>query len=203
MTIRLHDVRNSFETLFSSMERAGIHVIDTDIDYYWTIPLGDAYETKAPEVSVGSLVDDLESLRKVLNKKNPSTTIDFERLGNVITILGHVSFMPKKPLAHKQVQIQVREIKQLCDLLLQKATASGFEEVTFSQTQYWNIDCTDACDFSRSPIPQRRSLSEDWEKLVNAKQVSAEFLESIGRVLKVIGEAIHTSNNKINWLLHE
>ena len=57
-----------------------------DADYYWSINAPECYEmTDNPEIVVGSLVDDIEALKKLIdNEERPVTFVDLDRLASVL-----------------------------------------------------------------------------------------------------------------------
>ena len=57
-----------------------------DADYYWSISAPECYKmTDNPEMVVGSLVDDIEALKKLIdNEERPVTFVDLDRLASVL-----------------------------------------------------------------------------------------------------------------------
>jgi hypothetical protein len=86
MKVSVKDLKKLCETILTRAEESGITEIEVDVDYY--IKLDDIYDlyVENPELLTGSFVDDWESLQKVLSGENPPTTLDLERLGNVLII---------------------------------------------------------------------------------------------------------------------
>jgi hypothetical protein len=88
MKIPIKNLKNLCEKILTRAEQSGLKEVEIDIDYYRIID--DIYNLKTnnPQFIIGSFIDDWESLQKILCDKNPPTTLDFERLGNVIKITG-------------------------------------------------------------------------------------------------------------------
>lgn len=59
-------------------------------DYYWQLPdeMKHDFGAEKPELMVGSLVDDVESLKKIIHEGYPFTGLDFERLGHLFIYLA-------------------------------------------------------------------------------------------------------------------
>ncbi|MEN2773866.1 hypothetical protein ABCY62_02205 [Acetivibrio clariflavus] len=64
--------------------------IEFDKDNYWYVSSDEreVFSEKLPSLIVGSIADDIQSLKKVLDKTNIPTPVDFDRLGNVLIALG-------------------------------------------------------------------------------------------------------------------
>lgn len=88
MKISINDLKGLCEKVLTRAESSGLKEIEVDVDYYRV--LDDIYDLdiEKPKLIIGSFIDDWESLQKVLYDKNPPTTLDLERLGNVIKIIG-------------------------------------------------------------------------------------------------------------------
>jgi hypothetical protein len=90
MEIDLKDLQELFEILISKAINAGFEKIDIDSDFYQLITSGDRENfSKLPVICTGSLVDDMESLKKVLEGSNPATTVDIDRLANVLISISN------------------------------------------------------------------------------------------------------------------
>ena len=90
MKLFIKDLRILCEKILTKAEESGIQELEIDFDYYWDVSSEDKcnLETKEPDLIVGSLVDDLNSLKNILKNETTPTIIDFERLGNLIKAVG-------------------------------------------------------------------------------------------------------------------
>jgi hypothetical protein len=88
MKVSVKDLKKLCETILTRAEQSGITEIDVDVDYYRVFD--DIYDLdiEKPELMIGSFVADWEWLQEILSGKNPPTTLDLERLGNVLKIIG-------------------------------------------------------------------------------------------------------------------
>ena len=63
--VDIASLRAQLNQLLNLFEEQGVRSVALDADFYWSVPLGSEYIAKdanAPELHVGSLVDDLEVL---------------------------------------------------------------------------------------------------------------------------------------------
>lgn len=90
MKITVEEMKRLCEILLETAERSGFQEFELDADYYWLIGSDDRedFSTGEPEVVVGSLREDIESLRKISEGSNPPTTVDFDRLASVLVAVG-------------------------------------------------------------------------------------------------------------------
>ncbi|WP_338750807.1 hypothetical protein [Bacillus sp. FJAT-52991] len=66
MKINVKEIEELFLLLFQRMSDQGIEEINLDVDYYWDVASEDRVEfnNEEPELIVGSLIDDWESLKQ-------------------------------------------------------------------------------------------------------------------------------------------
>ncbi len=88
MKISINDLKYLCEKILAKAEQSGLEDIEVDVDYYWGAEDLYNFNIESPKFIVGSFIDDWNWLEKILDDKNPPTTLDFERLGNVIKIVG-------------------------------------------------------------------------------------------------------------------
>lgn len=98
MKIPLNDLKAVFKNILTKIKKPGITEIEVGIDYYWVIMFDDLYDfkTSKPKIVVGSFVDDWGSLKKILFATpntdyyaNSPSSIDYERLGNILKIIAN------------------------------------------------------------------------------------------------------------------
>lgn len=89
MEFKLKELENIMHLMIKKAEKNGIDTIKLEHDFYWNIDAEQKLDlSQDPKPNVGSLDDDLKSLRLVLEKKNELSVIDFERLGNLLVYVG-------------------------------------------------------------------------------------------------------------------
>lgn len=196
------------DLILNALHESGIAAINIYKDWYWTIAYEEAYHTlkKPTECEIGSLVDDWEWLEKVLCKENPSTTLDFERLGNVIRILKK-NVYPEETKSKCLVFINLSDVAKLVTQILQKTDKAGFDTISTNINTYWAAKPEDEYNFNQEPAIIEKSFSEDWNYLKNnlsdSNATSSDVLESFSRLLMIIGEEIKNSPLIVNWLVCE
>ena len=98
MKITITELSQVCELLFKKTKLSGFNEIDFDTDNYWTIASDEREKfDKEPALIVGSLFDDIEELKKILHKKNPTTIVDFDRLANILVAVGERISRSDKP----------------------------------------------------------------------------------------------------------
>lgn len=86
MEISINELQRLFEKVIGKLKYDDITTIPIDSDYYWIITADewDVSQKNNPEPSVGSLVDDIESLKESVKDENVFTYVDFDRLSSVL-----------------------------------------------------------------------------------------------------------------------
>ena len=208
MKIILSELEKISHIVLTHAEQSGLSRIKVALDYYWHVSADDNYKKEIPTIlPVGSLIDDLNCLGKVLTKENVATTIDFDRLGNVIKIIGHWIQQPivsEIPDEHPNVIIDIAKIKRLCKAILGKAQRAHLEELELDADSYLCIRPEEAYDLTKSPDPITKSLASDWnslkEILINQSEPTSANFEELGTIFAFTGEAIHRSKGIAAWL---
>ena len=90
ISISINELKNLCRLLLDKAEKIGFKEIEFDVDNYWFVSSDEreVFNENYPTLSVGSITDDIQSLKKILDKTNPSTPVDFDRLANVLIALG-------------------------------------------------------------------------------------------------------------------
>lgn len=78
MKINLKELKIICEILTDRAQN-GFEEVELNSDNYWFISSDEreVFDTDTPSLCVGSISDDIESLRKVIDRKNPPTPVDF------------------------------------------------------------------------------------------------------------------------------
>lgn len=89
MEIKLSQLLAIADKVFDSYFERGVHVVEAPpIDEYWVVEAPDWTDfSHEPKISVGSLRDDVEHLKKVLDGEMP-TAVDFDRLAAVFRVVA-------------------------------------------------------------------------------------------------------------------
>lgn len=98
MKVNMDQLKSMLDILVDKAKNAGIDEIEIDRDNYWLVAAEDRenFQTDAPEICVGSLDDDMQSLQRVLDGTNIPTVPDFERLANLLIAVGEEIYRSPK-----------------------------------------------------------------------------------------------------------
>lgn len=88
MKVSIQDLKDLCTKIWTKAEESGLKEIDVNVDFYRVIENVYDLDIETPELIIGSFIDDWKSLQKILSDKNPPTTLDLERLGNIIKIIA-------------------------------------------------------------------------------------------------------------------
>ena len=90
MKITLSELELAFARVLGKLKEEGHNVIDLgELDQYWTILAPDWTDmSQIPEPSVGSFLDDLESLKLLTDKDRPTTYVDFDRTAALLQLIS-------------------------------------------------------------------------------------------------------------------
>ncbi len=90
MKITVNELKTICELLLDKAEKIGFKEVEFDTDNYWFVSSDERenFTKDTPNLCVGSITDDILSLKGILNKTYPSTPVDFDRLANVLIAIG-------------------------------------------------------------------------------------------------------------------
>lgn len=89
MTIQVDELQKLVTAILIKAQKAGIKEMDIKEDCYWYITGQEITNfSKEPTVAVGSFKEDLEGLKKILHEHESPQILDFERVGNLLILLG-------------------------------------------------------------------------------------------------------------------
>jgi len=133
------------------IQKKGFERIPISIDWYWTYQYEQAYRIKSIPLltpAIGSISDDWEWLEKVLKKKNPLTSLDVERLANIVQVIGdtiyaHVQQGSPDPV----VTIDTKNIKRLLVRIFAKINRYKTEQIEVNETNYLYFSINDIYNF--------------------------------------------------------
>ena len=85
MKITVAELRDLCEVFLSEMESRGLNEIDVKADYYWSVPMDEAYNVyEKPDLTIGSLDDDSEELKKILTGEYHPLLASLPKLSSVL-----------------------------------------------------------------------------------------------------------------------
>lgn len=98
MKVNLLELGKMVQCIINRAIESGIEEIDIDVDYYWVVASSDLvnFQTENHKINVGSFIDDYENLEKLVKSNREPSVVDFDRIANVIKIVGEeVSYSSK------------------------------------------------------------------------------------------------------------
>ena len=88
--ITIEEIELIFARLIQRVKNDEIKFVDIEADYYWIVTTdewGD-FTSSSPQVAVGSLVDDWDSLQKILRTEQIVTYLDLERYASIMRAMS-------------------------------------------------------------------------------------------------------------------
>lgn len=88
--ITIEEIELIFTRLIQRVKNDEITFVDIETDYYWIVTSdewGD-FTSSSPQVAVGSLVDDWDSLQKILRTEQTVTYLDWERCASILRAMS-------------------------------------------------------------------------------------------------------------------
>jgi hypothetical protein len=81
----INELEFLFKLVIGKLKSGNVNQIEFDIDEYWLVSTGDWSDfNKEPELSVGSLSEDISYLRRAISESKIFTYSDFDRLASVL-----------------------------------------------------------------------------------------------------------------------
>jgi hypothetical protein len=89
-TLGWKELQQCLHVLMEYAERQGVHGVDaTDADLYWTTASDEwLVVDREPALLVGSLHDDIEELKWLLKEPESASSVDVDRLANVLHMVS-------------------------------------------------------------------------------------------------------------------
>lgn len=86
----LEALEQCISQLLALARSRGIEEVDTrERDYYWNVPSPEWVDmTKQPQLTVGSLDDDLVELNKLRTQPERASSVDFDRVAAMLRLLS-------------------------------------------------------------------------------------------------------------------
>ena len=99
MEMHINELGKFLEKLIEKAKTSGFSQVEINEDFYWTLLSTEEsfnFNTPNPQIGVGSLEDDYDSLKQMLST-NVSTPLDFERLAHLLLAFSHSVNSSDKP----------------------------------------------------------------------------------------------------------
>lgn len=83
------ELSQMFDRIIDKLNKEKIENIDIETDYYRIIPSDEWSNFTQDVIEVGSLNDDIESLKRLIENSNrPCTYVDFDRLASLLRAIS-------------------------------------------------------------------------------------------------------------------
>ncbi|GIF66834.1 hypothetical protein Ais01nite_48690 [Asanoa ishikariensis] len=91
--VSVADLRSALDLLLTEVERQHGPDVDLAEGVYWTVSPGEAYrfDDAPPKVTVGDLVDDVESVRELLSRDPDEGVYVWHDLAHVVGVLTRLA----------------------------------------------------------------------------------------------------------------
>jgi len=89
--VKIHtsDIRIIFNKIIDKLESQSIKEIDIEMDYYRFIPSDRWQEFDQEVIEIGSLLDDIESLKLLISdSQRPCTYVDLDRMSSLLRAIS-------------------------------------------------------------------------------------------------------------------
>ncbi|MCK4499301.1 hypothetical protein KAU11_02300 [Candidatus Babeliales bacterium] len=193
MEIKINYIKEMCDKILSEVVlQVGKKEFVVDVDLYWFVGSDDLKKVTCtpPNIIVGSLIDDLDSLDKVLIKKVPATAVDFERFGNVVKVLGSClssgNLIVYEDSFCDSPKIEICKLLNLCEMLYNKLEKAEISKITFDFNDYWTVKNKNVCDVN-PPDLKVQNIKEDLNRLMCVLDDNSIWdVNDIGRLGNVI-----------------
>ena len=89
MNIRVADLEKAFESIISKLKNEGVDSIEIESDMYRFIPASEWQKFEKAEVLIGSLSDDIESIKLLVDdEERPCSYVDFDRVASILNAIS-------------------------------------------------------------------------------------------------------------------
>ncbi len=91
MAIDIEELKEIISILLKQFIKSGIKEVELNSDYYWMISPNERENftgENPPEPSVGSIIDDIEHLKKLIAGNSLPTLVDIDRFANVLIAIS-------------------------------------------------------------------------------------------------------------------
>lgn len=200
MRITMNELEDLCNAAFTRLEEADLSVINFSENYYWSISFNEAtYLAEKPDITMGALFADWEWLKEIISEQRRSmSTLDFERLGNLITALGNeFQHLPSKTPPDNW-PIKIDDIKKICNIIFSEARTirdRAFKDFEIATSSYWRVDLNklyvdasvETPGITLQPFPT--DIEGLTQHIKTSEKLSLEDFEQVGMFFKELGWA--------------
>ncbi|HEY9409118.1 MAG TPA: hypothetical protein VIP77_06020 [Jiangellaceae bacterium] len=95
-SLNIGDLRTAFDRLLDAVEDTFGPELSLPVDHYWGVSLGAVFDLeRTPELDVGQVSDDLESIRELARASSSEMTVIWHECEHVAGLLRAISFLDR------------------------------------------------------------------------------------------------------------
>ena len=139
-------------------------------DYYWSIHIFDieAAEKTVRNCGLGSLYDDISSLKQIISLYSCMTLFTLDQFCAVLLEVGSMNVEEPSKVVKQEFILSQRYLLSLMNRILKKFDLIGNASVKITQTHAWIIPCDEMVTLGKNkPIPKMIFLKPEIEKLIS------------------------------------
>lgn len=88
-TISIDQIESLFRNLIDHLKRSNIKELSFDDDFYWNVPTKELTNlNNDPELTIGSLEDDINFLKSLLQEEFETNFLELERLSALLKLMS-------------------------------------------------------------------------------------------------------------------
>lgn len=90
VNIKVSEIKILFSKIIEKLEKENVKIINLNVDGYRFIPADEWENFTEDVILLGSLLDDVDNLRKLIEDDNrPCTYVDFDRLASLLMAISY------------------------------------------------------------------------------------------------------------------
>ncbi|MFC1854414.1 hypothetical protein ACFLY6_00895 [Candidatus Dependentiae bacterium] len=173
-----------------------IHFNIDCLDYYWTIfwDAEDKFLETGSGCTIGSLVDELEILNRLIESGNMPIAEHSAWLGNLLEAVEYCYSEKNKDKSKEglnKYELKLKDLFKMCTVITE--TIKKFEGSTVETEfdKYPAVNSNDILCMDKDPRIIERSFVDEWNNLsrllINKNIMEGKDFGRLGRVIKVVG----------------
>jgi len=154
--------------IFSKLENDKKYIFKND--YYWSIHIFDINgdEETVRNCSLGSLYDDISSLKQIISLYSCMTLFTLDQFCAVLLEVGSMNVEEPSKVVKQEFILSQRYLLSIMNRILKKFDLIGNASVEMTQTHTWIIPCDEMVTLGKNkPIPKMIDLRPEIEKLIS------------------------------------